>query len=330
MDETTTTAYGRPENTTIQSLHGVPRPRRRNATAFVLSGGGARGALQVGALRALMEHGERPDLVVGASVGSWNAAWLAGAPTPDGVEALAELWRSIRPAQVLLGRALPARSPLGALGGLLALSAARRLRRGAPSLCDNAGLRDLLARHLGGRAFEDLMIPLRVVAADLTHGRRAVFSSGPVVPALLASSAIPGIFPPVRIGDAVYADGSTIDSCSLETALGMGARRLFVLAIGHDTLADGGARWSGAAGAAPYSASAVVQRTAQIVGAYHLQRDLERLPPDVEVHVVSLHTGSGGGTLDFGNAEAWIEQGYATMRAYLRAAPPARAAALTA
>ena len=306
----------------IRSIHGA-RVRERTGTAFVFSGGGARGALHVGALRALLEHGVRPDMVIGTSIGAWNAAWLARTPTLQGVEALANAWRDLQPAQALLGRSPRTRLPMRTLSGRLLVTAVRRLVRGQSSLYSDAGMRQVLSRHLGDVAFEDLALPLRVIAADLTNGGRAIFQSGPVVPAVLASSAIPGIFPPVRIGDAIYADGGTVDGCSVETAVKLGARRIFVLAIGYDTLGDGGALWDGAAqpamdGASPYSAAAVIQRASQVMGNYQIQRALERTPQGVEAYLIALTPGTGQGTLNFGGVSEMIEHAYNSTQEYLR------------
>lgn len=308
----------------IRSLHSV-RLREREGTAFVFSGGGARGALHVGALRALLEHGVRPDMVVGTSIGAWNAAWTARTPTLEGVEALANAWRELEPAQVLLGRQPRTSFPLRTLGGRLLATAMRRLVSGQPSLYSDTGMRQLLSRYLGDLTFEELAVPLRVIAADLTHGGRAVFDSGPVVPTVLASSAIPGIFPPVGIGDAVYADGGTVDGCSVETAVKMGARRIFVLAIGYDTLGDGGTLWTNAAphephrvrSNSPYSAAAVIQRASQVMGNYQIERALEQLPRTIESHVITLSTATGNGTLKFGNVSDWIERAYTATNEYL-------------
>src|SRR6185437_5852056 len=85
------------------SIPRVRQPRWHNYTAFVLSGGGARGALQVGMLKSLMEHGERPDLIVGTSVGAWNGSWLARQPSMAGVTSLENVWRTLKPVRVLLG-----------------------------------------------------------------------------------------------------------------------------------------------------------------------------------------------------------------------------------
>jgi NTE family protein len=234
------------------------------------------------------------------------------------VEALAEIWRGLHPATVMLGRPVEAKHPKRTLRARLLMAALGRVGRGRSSLYDDAGMRTILATHIGDVSFEELALPLRVIAANLTYGGRGVFSSGPVAPAVLASSAIPGIFPPVRIGDAVYADGGTVDGCSVETAVALGARRIFVLANGFDLIGDGGARWAASSPGDSYSMAAVLQRASQVMGTFQIQQALERVPRDVETHVISLSTGDDGGTLNFGAVSAWIERSYAATRAYLQ------------
>lgn len=302
-----------------------PAPPSDTRTAFVFSGGGARGALHVGALRALLEAGIRPDMVVGTSIGAWNAAWLARKPTLEGVEELAAIWQELHPQQVLFGRRLPAGSRARFLKGRLMLAALRRMTGGCSSLYDDAGLRQLLALHLASQTFEDLALPLSVIATDLSHGGRAVFRSGRVVDAILASSAIPGIFPPVNIDGALYADGGMVDGCSVETAIDLGARRIFVLAIGFDSDADGGASWSEHKDHEPQQAGrrsrrtipTVIQRASQVMGNYQIQRAIERAPRDVEIHLISLSSGTDGGTLSFGNVSQWMASAYRSTQAYL-------------
>ena len=156
----------------------IRRPRWRNYTAFVLSGGGARGAFQVGALRALLEAGERPDVIVGTSIGAWNGAWIARDPSLEAMSELEEIWRSLDSPQVLFGAEPGQRTRRRAQAKMRLLMAVRRVARGAPSLYTDAGLRQLLARHQGETTFADLRLPLRIIAADLTTGTRAVFNSG--------------------------------------------------------------------------------------------------------------------------------------------------------
>jgi predicted acylesterase/phospholipase RssA len=317
-------------HTRLSYLPGVRRPRWHDYTAFILSGGGARGALQAGALRALLEQGIQPDVVIGTSIGAWNGARLAYAPTLEGVERLIETWREVHTAWILLGRRRRVFS-LQALNSMLMWEAVRRMMGSMPSLYGDLGLRQLLTRFFGEATFEQTAIPLGVMATDLTHGVRSVFYSGPVVPALLASSAIPGIFPPVRIADALYCDGAGLDYDSFEAALAFGARRIFILAIGHDTDSDGGPLWAdpmmpGNAWArrwrAAHPMTAVIERSAQVVGRYQLEQALQQLPIGVERHVISLSSGNGAGILDFGNIGEWIEQGYAEAREYILQALP--------
>lgn len=313
------------------------RPRWRDYTAFVLSGGGARGALQVGALRALVEVGEIPDLIIGTSVGAWNGAWLAMGPTPERMETMARVWASVHPAQVLLGRERVAGgASRQAIRGALALAAARNVTRDNPSLYSDIGLRQLLKRYYADATFEALAVPLYVIATNLTAGERTVFASGEVGPALLASSAIPGIFPPVRIGDAMFVDGGAVENCGVELALTLGARRIFVLDVGYDASPTAMQLWSAPpirdertpsrvrrprTTMMPHALASILDRTTQVMGRYQLERDLARLPSGIEAHVIRPTPSQGGGALDFDAAPEWIERGYAFASEYLARLP---------
>lgn len=319
---------------------GLRQPRWYNYTAFVLSGGGARGALQVGALRALLEHGERPDLVIGTSVGAWNGAWLAMGASEERMETMARVWAGVHPLRVLLGRDRVAGStPQQAIRGMLALAAARNAARNSPSLYSDAGLQQLLTRFYAGATFEGLEVPLHIIATNLTSGVRAVFSSGPIGPALLASSAIPGIFPPVRVGNETYVDGGAIENCGLDLAVTLGARRIFILDVGFDASPAAAEEWAEppakpAAPAAangersrpsprrerttiPHSLAAVLERTTQVMSRYQLDQGMAQLPPGIETHLIRPSTPGGGSALDFDAAPGWIEHGYAFTREYL-------------
>jgi predicted acylesterase/phospholipase RssA len=313
-------------------------------TAFVLSGGGARGALQVGAVRALLEAGIQPDVLIGTSIGAWNAAVLARFPIEEALERMTEAWRQSQPAQILLGResgsSMP---PHQALTGVLMLSAIRRVTQGYPSLYSDTGQKRLIADLLDGVTFEELRLPLRVIASDLMYARHQIFDSGPVAPAVLASSAIPGIFPPVQIGEGVYVDGGALDNTNLELALKMGARRIFLLDVGYDATNDDPAFWARAVTrnhherrhngsddkqrqSTMHPLAAVLERTIQVMSAYQRDRAIARVPPGAEMRVLRLSTGTGDGMLVFGKAEDWIERGYIQTQEYLRASTPANLA----
>jgi NTE family protein len=189
--------------------------RRKDRVAFVLSGGGPYGAMQVGMLRALLDADVVPDLVVGTSAGSLNAAFLAADPTVDGVTRLEDVWKGLEEEDLFPGARKRS-------------SWARMIMKGN-RIFENAGLHRVITEGLGASTFEELRIPLGVVATELEDGHEEVFRSGDLVAPLLASSAMPGIFPPVEIGDKHYIDGGVTNAVPIAPAIEMGARRVYVL-----------------------------------------------------------------------------------------------------
>lgn len=187
-------------------------------TAFVFSGGGSLGAVEVGMLLALTDAGIAPDLVVGTSVGAINAGWVADHPDAEGAERLASIWRGIRRRDVF-----PARPITGFLGFV-----GRR-----DSLLSAAGLRRLIESNMGSNRIESTRVPLRVVAADITTGLEVVLASGPTVEVLCASAAIPGVFPPVAIGGRTLVDGGVLNNTPVSCAVTAGATDVYVLPTGY-------------------------------------------------------------------------------------------------
>ncbi|WP_037319602.1 patatin-like phospholipase family protein [Amycolatopsis orientalis] len=180
---------------------------------FVLGGGGSLGAMQVGMLQALSEAGIAPDLVVGTSVGSLNAAVLALGD--DSGDRLNRIW-----SRMTRHEAFP--------GGVL--SQVRTLRHSKTNLFPNTGLASIVDEHIGeGVRFEDLTLPLGVVATDVDTAEPLLIRSGPVLAPLLASCAIPGIYPPVPFGDRMLYDGGLVANVPMRQALAMGAKSLVVL-----------------------------------------------------------------------------------------------------
>ncbi len=173
-------------------LAALPRP-----LAFVLGGGASFGAAQVGTVRALEEAGVHPDLVVGTSVGALNGAVLASNPGAAG-QALEDAWLPMRRRDVFPG------NPFGLVW---------RLGHTGTHAMESEGLQALLARVVRASTFEDLVLPLAVVAVDLGAGCEVVLDEGPLVPALLASAAIPGVFEPVRTGGRHLVDGGVLAWC---------------------------------------------------------------------------------------------------------------------
>ena len=183
--------------------------------AFVLSGGASLGSLQVGCLEALLQHGIFPDLIVGTSVGALNGAFLAKDPTLEGITKLKEIWLSLQP-----------HGPFQE-GGMRVLM---RLLLGRKYLYANDTLRQLVCQYIGDISFEELQVPTVMVATDMESGEPLFLDQGPVDLAVLASSAIPGIFPSVQIDSKEYVDGGVMSNCGLETAWDHGARRMVVIA----------------------------------------------------------------------------------------------------
>jgi len=183
-------------------------------TAWVLRGGASFGAAQVGMARALIEAGHHPDMLYGTSAGALNASLLAADPTLEGLEELARLWTTVRRRDVF-----PVR-PWHALCGLAGW-------RDFTVSAD--GLASWLRATSPLRRLEDGVLPLAVVAADLENGQEVLLESGPAVQALLASSAMPGIFPPVRIGHRWLVDGSVASDSPIGAAVKAGASRVWLL-----------------------------------------------------------------------------------------------------
>ena len=273
-------------------------------TAFVLGGGGLLGAGEVGMLQALLETGIRPDLVVGTSVGAVNGAAVAADPTPDAVQTLRGMWLGL------------------ATSGLYAGGALRRvghLARTRTHAHPNEPLRELLQRQLGDLRIEDLPVTFQCVAASIERAAEHWFTDGSLVDAVLASSAVPGVLPPVRVGDETFLDGGLVNSIPLERAVVLGATTVYVLQVGRVDRPL-------TAPTKPWEVAAVAF---EIARRHRFARDMAALPDGVTVHV--LPTGAEEppryGDLsslryrDFGTVERRIAEAYAATRHYLADAP---------
>jgi len=191
-------------------------------TAWVLAGGGSFGAIQVGMLRALVAHGQMPQLVIGSSVGAINGAYFAGAPSAEGLERLEAIWCGLRRSTVFP----------------LAWRSLLRLQAGDGAAIDPSGLRGLLEQCLPYQTLEQARLPVRVVATDQLSGGTVTLSHGPVVDAVLASCAIPAVFPPVRLGERFLVDGAIASNTPISAAVELGARRVIVLPTGFACALD--------------------------------------------------------------------------------------------
>lgn len=193
----------------------APDPSRPR-TAFVLSGGGNQGVSQVGMLRALLERNIVPDVVIGTSAGALNGAAVAYAPNLTGVAQLAAVWEQLQADHVFPGGRIH--------------RAWNIVRRGT-HLFENDGLAALIHHSTPARSFSDLEIPLRVIATDLDTGEEVVLARGPLKPALLASAALPGVFPIVVHGGRRLVDGGVVNNVPLWHALSGPVDRVFVMNV---------------------------------------------------------------------------------------------------
>jgi NTE family protein len=191
----------------------LPRP-----IAFAFSGGASLGAVQVGMVRALHTAGIQPDLLVGTSVGALNGAVIAAHGLDAGLEALTALWLRIRCTDIFAG---------GRVAQL------RCLLQTGHSLFRPDGLIRLMRETLGVRSFEELTLPLGVVATELRSRCSVLFTQGELQPALLASSALPGLFPCVQINHRLHIDGCFSANVPLRAAVQMGAASIVVLDSGN-------------------------------------------------------------------------------------------------
>ncbi len=227
----------------------------------MLGGGGVLGASQVGMLRALLERGVMPDLVLGTSVGAVNGALIASSPDLETVERLAEFWLTLSSASVF------ADSPFRQVA---------RMARSRTHLHSSAALRRLLTDELPVTRIEDLTVRFQCVAANIEQARATWFERGSVVDAIVASCSVPGLFPPARIGDAHYFDGGLVESIPLGRAVRLGVSTVYVLQVGRAERPLAPPRWPWEVGLVAF----------EIARRAHFLDALENAPQATTVHVL--------------------------------------------
>jgi NTE family protein len=262
-------------------------------TAFVLSGGASLGAVQVGMLMALAERGHEPDLLVGTSVGAVNAAYIAQHGTGrESLEALARIWRGLRRDEVF---------HLGLRQQLLAVSGRRA------SLFSPQGLEQALRRHLPYARLEDAPIPVHLVATDIQSGEEVLLSSGDAVSAVLASAAIPGLYPVVERNGRALADGGLADNAAISQAVGLGVERIFVLPTGFACALE----------EVPRTAIASALQAVSLLTQQRLVRDVAVYADQVELHVLPPLCPLTVSPADFTHAAELIDRAHRTALEWL-------------
>lgn len=266
--------------------------------AFVLGGGGVLGAVEVGMLRALLRAGIVPDLVVGTSIGAVNGVLVAAEPAASVTDRLVRLWASPEASEVYGD------------------SVTRQLRRfvARTHLHSPGPLKRLLERELGqARTFGDLAVPFQCCAASIERAAEHWFSEGPVVPAVLASSAVPGLLPPIKVDGEHFVDGGIVNSIPVGRAVELGAATVFVLQVGRieRPLSPPQRPWE------------IAQVAFEISRRHRFAREMRDLPEGVTVHV--LPTGGGEprddtpwAYRDMAAVRRRISRSYTAARRYLR------------
>jgi NTE family protein len=267
--------------------------RNSKETAFVLSGGASLGAIQVGMLHALYERRIKPDLVVGASAGALNGAFIAARPKSVATAAeLADTWIELRRGKVF---------PLNPLSGLFGFAGLRR------HMVPDSGLRALIEEHLSVDRLEELPTPLHVIATDVLTGSELRLSEGPLLEAVLASAAIPGVLPSIEWQGRELMDGGVANNTPISHAIELGARQIYVLSTGHACELETAPR--GALGMVLHATSLLVhRRLVEDIVRYRDAAELIVLPPPCPLDVQPM---------DFGRAESLIERALAESRRFL-------------
>ncbi|HEY1486802.1 MAG TPA: patatin-like phospholipase family protein [Micromonosporaceae bacterium] len=268
--------------------------------AYVLGGGGVLGAVEVGMVRALLEADQKPDLIVGTSIGAVNGVLVAADPTEAVIDRLTDLWASPQ-AREVFGDSVPRQMA--------------RIARAGTHLHTAAPLRRILTRELDGVVdFGDLSVHFECCAASIERAAEHWFTAGPVIDAVLASSAVPGLLPPVKLAGEHYIDGGIVNSIPIGRAVALGARTVFVLQVGRIDRPL----------SAPKNVVDVARVAFEISRRHRYARELAEVPPGVDVYVLPAGVGSARDDSplayrDLKVAMARITRAYEASSAYLAA-----------
>lgn len=186
---------------------------------FVLSGGAARGAVQVGMMQTLFEAGIRPAGLVGTSVGALNAAFIGWQPSTERVRELADRWQRLTTKDIFPG------------GNW---SRVAHLAQRHAYLFSSDALQSLIQTWIPVTQLEDLPTPVRITTTPLASSGATYHDRGPIEQLLLASAAVPGVFSPVNLTDhegqvSTHVDGGVADLVPVAGARSLNPTRVFIL-----------------------------------------------------------------------------------------------------
>jgi NTE family protein len=242
-------------------------------------------------MQALAAHGLQADLVVGSSVGAMNGAYYAGAPTLDGVRKLADIWRGLTRQDVF---------PVSLHSFLNFL-----WRR--DFLISHEGIRKLIEDHLPYEKLEDAVVPVHIVTTDIVTGATVVLSEGSAAEAIVASTAIPGAFAPVKHNGRFLADGAISSNTPIRVAIQKGAQRLIIIPTGFACAEN--VPPVGAVGTALHALTLLISR--------QMTTELEYLESTIEYCVVPPLCPLVGSPYDFTRSDAHIARAIKSTEAWL-------------
>jgi NTE family protein len=260
-------------------------------TAFVFAGGGSFGAIQVGMLQALAERGVTADLVVGSSVGAMNGAYYAADPTLENVNRLAEIWKGIRREHVFP-------ITMSTLAGFF-------LKR--DFLVSHSGVRSLIRKHLPYENLESAKIPVHIVTTDIVSGETVILSDGPADDAIVATTAIPGVFAPVKYDNLFLSDGAISSNTPVRVAIMKGASRLIILPTGYACAGQ----------SPPVGAVANAIHALTLLIARQLIEEIESIPATLHYSVVPPLCPLTGSPYDFSMTEKHIDRARLATRQWI-------------
>jgi NTE family protein len=269
----------------------IPDVRKRK-TAFVFSGGITLGSVQVGMAKALFEYGCFPDFCVGSSVGAINAAYICGNPTLEGICELEKIWLTVRQKDIF---------PVGLLGSII------RIIRKKNFLVSSRGLRNLLARHMRYHTLADAVIPCLLITTDILTGEQVVLTSGNVIEAVMASTALPGVYPPVEIAGRLLIDGGISSNTPLSVAAEYAAGEIVVLPAGYPNMLE----------KAPADIIGLFSHSLNILIGQQFLRDIEIYRKDIRIHILPPFLPDKKPIYDLSRTGEFLSQSYQNTKQWL-------------
>ncbi|NHJ31458.1 MAG: patatin-like phospholipase family protein [Asgard group archaeon] len=261
-------------------------------TAFVFSGGASLGAVEVGALKAIVEEGIQADMVLGTSVGSLNGAMYAFNPTIEGVKAIEDVWLNINVWNVFTP------SPLTPVFNITTFGL---------YLISPKNIRKLIQQNMEFTRIEETQVPLYIIGTDVKSGQEVVFNKGLAMEALMSSVAIPGVFPPQRMEDYSIVDGGIVNNAPISTACRLGAERVVVFPIGVPSPDQ-----------EPKTVAEVLIRSFIFLLNRQLSTDIQLYKDKVELVVIPPPDRIDVGPHDFSKSKLLIEESYAKAKDWLK------------